>query len=39
MDRFMYKYNKSQLPAARNDYFKLITDFRPYNVKQNKSRQ
>jgi len=37
--RFMYKYNKSQLPATFNDYFKLITDVHPYTTRQTRTRK
>jgi len=35
----MYKYANSQLPATFNNYFKLITDVYPYNMRQIKTRQ
>jgi len=38
LSKFMYKYTP-QLPAAFNNYFKLITDVHPYNTRQIKTRQ
>ena len=38
VSKFIYKYNKSQLPATFNDYFKLITDVHQYNTRQTKTR-
>jgi len=35
----MYKYANSQPPATFINYFKLITDVHPYNIRQIKTRQ
>jgi len=39
VSKLMYKYTTSQLPAAFNNYFKLITDVHSYNTRQVKTRQ
>ena len=37
--KFMYRYNKSQLPATFNDYFKFISNVRPYTTSETKTGQ
>ena len=39
VSKLMYKYTKSHLPAAFNNYFKLITDVHPYDTRQIKTRR
>jgi len=39
VSKFMFKCSTSQLPAAFNNYFKLITAVHSYNARQIKTRQ
>ena len=39
VSKFMYKRTNSQLPAAFNNYSKLISDAHPYITRQTKPRQ
>jgi len=39
VSKFMCKYPNSQLPAAFNNFFKLIADVHLYNTRQTKIRQ
>jgi len=38
VSKFVYKYNKSQLPATFNNYFKFITNVHPSNTSPTKTR-
>jgi len=35
----MHKYTNSQLPITFNNYFELITDVHPYDMRQTNTRQ